>query len=57
MRGSGRGAHLLQRLVVDEAGRIFGKIKLPALDLFTELPAGGSVLMVREENGGAELAL
>lgn len=33
--------HLLQRLVVHEAGGIFGEIKLPALDLFTELPTEG----------------
>jgi hypothetical protein len=36
-----RGSHLLEGLVIDEAGRIFGKIKLPALNLLSELPAGG----------------
>lgn len=45
----GEFRYLLQRLVVDEAGRIFGKIKLPALDLLSELPARGSALIGRNE--------
>ena len=29
---------LLERLVVDEAGRIFGNVELPLLNVFAELP-------------------
>lgn len=32
-------SHLLQGLVVDEAGSIFWNIKLALLDVFAELPA------------------
>lgn len=47
------GSYLLQCLVIDEAGSVFGEIKLPALNLLSELPAGGQFPFEAELQGAA----
>lgn len=47
------GAHLLQGFIVDETCRIFGEVKLSALDLFSELPTSGTMISVSVMQRGA----